>query len=226
MLTDPVATAGLVTRQVRTGSRDGRPSRIVVARRTYDTDQADLWDAVTDQERLPRWFAPVHGDLRLGGRFQVEGNAGGVVESCDEPTSFTVTWEMGDTVSWVAVTLVTEDRGATLEIAHEALADAPGALEFWAQFGPGAVGVGWDLALVGLGLHLETGQPLDMSEALAFTLTPAGVAFVGRAAEGWAGAAAADGDDPGAAREAAERTVAFYTTEPDDAPPADGGTGT
>jgi hypothetical protein len=34
----------------------------------------------------------------------------------------------------------------------------------------------------------------------------------------WADAAVADGEDPGAAREAGERTVAFYTTVPEDAP--------
>jgi hypothetical protein len=35
---DLVATAGLVTREVRGGSRDGEPTKIGVARRTYPTD--------------------------------------------------------------------------------------------------------------------------------------------------------------------------------------------
>jgi len=34
---DPVATAGLATREVRSGSRDGAPTRIAIARRTYPT---------------------------------------------------------------------------------------------------------------------------------------------------------------------------------------------
>src|SRR3546814_5783198 len=59
MIIDPVATAGLVAREVRTGSRDGVPTKIAVATRTYPTDQADLWDAVTNPDRIPRWFLPV-----------------------------------------------------------------------------------------------------------------------------------------------------------------------
>ena len=34
-------------------------------------ENRDLWEALTSAERIPRWFAPVSGDLRLGGRFQV-----------------------------------------------------------------------------------------------------------------------------------------------------------
>ncbi|WP_236835908.1 SRPBCC family protein [Blastococcus sp. KM273129] len=215
--TDPVATAGLVTREVRTGSRDGAPTRIAVARRTYRADRAQVWGALTDAERLPRWFLPVSGELRAGGRYQLEGNAGGVVERCDEPESFAVTWEFGGMLSWLQVTLSPSDGGTELELVHEAPVDP----EFWAQFGPGAVGVGWDLALMGLGLHLDSGAPVDPEVAATFTLTPEGVEFVRRAAAGWGEAAAADGDDPTAAREAADRTVAFYTTPPSgDAPGA------
>jgi uncharacterized protein YndB with AHSA1/START domain len=211
MISDPLATAGLVTREVRTGSRDGTPTKIAIARRTYGTDQADLWDALTDRERIPRWFLPVSGDLEVGGRYQLEGNAGGVVERCDAPESFAVTWEYGDMVSWLVVTLTSEAGGTTLELVHEAHVDPERA----GHFGPGAVGVGWDLALMALGLHLETGAPVDREAGMAFPLTPEGLEFVRSAATGWADAAVADGDEPGPAHEAAERTIAFYTTPPD-----------
>ncbi|MGY2001610.1 SRPBCC family protein [Blastococcus sp. SYSU DS1024] len=207
---DPVATAGLVTREVRTGSRNGAPTRIAVARRTYRADRAEVWGALTDTERLPRWFLPVSGDLRPGGRYQLEGNAGGVVERCAEPEFLAVTWEFGGNVSWLQVHLSPSDGGTALELVHEASVDP----EFWAQFGPGAAGVGWDLALMGLGLHLDSGAPVDPELAATFTLTPEGAEFVRRAAAGWGEAAAADGDDPTTAREAADRTVAFYTTPP------------
>jgi uncharacterized protein YndB with AHSA1/START domain len=207
---DPVATAGLVVREVRTGSHDGAPTKIAIARRTYRTDQADLWDVVTNAERIPRWFLPISGDLQVGGRYQLEGNAGGAIERCDEPESFAVTWEYGPMTSWLEVRLSPADDGTTLELLHEAHVDP----ELWGQFGPGAVGVGWDLALMGLGLDLETGEPNDAAEANAWVLSPPGVEFVKRAAAGWAEAAIADGDDPGAAREAADRTVGFYTTAP------------
>ena len=218
MLSDPVTTAGLVAREVRTGHRDGRPTRIAVARRTYGTSQADLWDALTNPDRIPRWFLPVSGDLREGGRYQLEGNAGGTVERCAEPDGFAVTWEFGGTVSWLQITLSRAAGGTTLELVHESPVDP----EMWQQFGPGALGVGWDLALVGLGLHVETdGAPtLDPDEMQAWTVSPDGVVFVEHAADAWAEAAIADGDDAAAAREAASRTVGFYTTVPGGEPEA------
>lgn len=211
---DPLAAAGLTTREVRTGTRDGESTRIAVARRTYATDRADLWDALTNPERLPRWFLPISGDLRVGGRYQLEGNAGGVVERCDEPESFGVTWEMRGAVSWLAVSLDPADRGTVLELTHE----APVEPEFWSQFGPGAVGLGWDLALVGLDRYVETGVGLDPEQVNPWSVSPDGVAFFERASTDWADAAIADGDDPEAARQASQRALAFYTTIPEGGP--------
>ncbi len=214
MITDPEGTADLASREVRSGSRNGSPTKIAVARRTYPTNQADLWDALTNAERIPRWFLPVSGDLQVGGRYQLEGNAGGVVESCEEPRSFAVTWEVGPMVSWLEVTLTPGDAGTILELVHEAHVDPA----LWGEFGPGAVGLGWDLALMGLGLHLESGAAVDPSEGAAFPTSPDGVAFVRRAAAEWADAAVADGDEPDAAKEAAGRAEAFYTIPPEDGP--------
>jgi len=208
---DPVVTAGLVMREVRTGERDGVPTRIVVARRTYETDQGDLWQAITDPGRIPRWFLPVTGELRLGGRYQLEGNAGGVIEACDEPDHLAVTWEFAEQVSWLRVTLSPAVGGTTLELAHEAPVDP----DFWAQYGPGAAGVGWDLGLLGLGLHLDTGEEVDPAQAEGWTVSPPGIEFVRHAARGWADAAVAHGDAPTAAGAAAERTVDFYTSLPE-----------
>jgi len=212
MTIDPVATAGLMTREVRTGLRDGAPTKIAIARRTYPASQADLWDCLTNPERIPRWFLPVSGELKAGGRYQLEGNAGGVVERCDEPESFAVTWEFGGMVTWLTVTLASDGQGTRLELAHEAHVDPA----MWGQFGPGAVGVGWDLGLMGLGLHLETGEPVDPATAVTFPASPEGAEFIRLAAAGWADAAVEDGDEPGPAREAAERTAAFYTPPPGD----------
>jgi uncharacterized protein YndB with AHSA1/START domain len=211
MITDPTAAAGLVTREVRTGSREGEPTKIAIARRTYPTGQADLWDTLTNAERIPRWFLPVSGDLEVGGRYQLEGNAGGVVERCDEPESFAVTWEMQGMVSWLEVTLTPAGDGTTLELVHEAHVDP----DLWGQFGPGAVGLGWDGALMGLGLHIDSGAAVDPAQAVAFATSPEGVAFFREAADGWLEAQVADGDERSAAEAAAERSVAFYTTPPE-----------
>ena len=208
---DAVALARLVVREVRTAMRGGTTTKVVVARRTYPTDQADLWDAVTNRERIPRWFLPVSGDLTVGGRYQLEGNAGGVVERCDAPSSFAVTWEMGDNVSWLTITLRPVDAGTELELAHEAEISP-----FWDEYGPGAVGVGWDLGLLGLGLHIDSdGDPVDPAEFATFTMSPEGVEFVRNTTTGWGDAAIADGQAESDARGAAERTFIFYTVPPE-----------
>jgi hypothetical protein len=211
---DPVVMAGLVTREIRSGSRAGAPTKIAIARRTYPTDQADLWDALTNEDRIPRWFLPISGDLRAGGRYQLAGNAGGVVERCTEPESFAVTWELGEMVSWLEVRLTQADAGTSLELVHEAHVDP----HLWGQFGPGVVGIGWDLGLMGLDLHLAGGASVDPAAAAAFPSSPAGAEFVRLAGAGWADAAMADGDEAGPAHEAAARTVAMYTTPPEVAP--------
>jgi uncharacterized protein YndB with AHSA1/START domain len=211
---NPATAAGLVTREVRTGSRDGAATRIVIARRSYPTSQADLWDAVTNPERIPRWFLPVSGDLRPGGRYQLDGNAGGVIERCHAPESFAVTWEFGGTVTWLTVTISGDGSRTTLQLAHE----EPAGSDKWRRFGPGAVGVGWDLALMGLELHLDSGARRDPNAAATFPVSPEGRAFISASASGWAEAATAAGEDPAGAQEAAARTLAFYTGAP-------GGTG-
>ncbi|MDR7380823.1 SRPBCC family protein [Promicromonospora iranensis] len=208
---DPAAIAGLVTREVRDSTRDGVPTKVAVARRTYAAERADLWDALTSADRLPRWFLPVTGDLTVGGRYQLEGNAGGVVERCAAPEEFAVTWEFGDTVSWLTVHLTPAGDGTTLELVHEAPVDP----DFWTQYGPGAAGVGWDLSLMGLGLHLANGASLDPAEVEAWSTSAEGVEFVRLASTSWADAAIAAGEDADQARAAGERTLAFYTTTPE-----------
>ena len=211
MTGDPLATVGLATREVRNGSRDGAPTKIAIARRAYRTDQADLWDAVTNGERIPRWFLPVSGELAVGGRYQLEGNAGGVVERCDQPDSFAVTWEYGAMMSWLEVKLTATGDGTVLELVHEAPVDP----DTWVKYGPGAVGVGWDLGLMGLAEHIRTGAPVDPELGLTFPTTPEGQEFIRQAADGWADAAIEGGDEPGVARAGATSTFAFYTGIPE-----------
>jgi len=207
MTFDPLSAAGAMTREVRSGSRDGAATKIVIARRRYGTDRADLWDAITNPERIPRWFLQVSGDLRVGGRYQLEGNAGGVVERCEQQERFAITWEQGAMVSWLQVTLTPAGEETALELRHEAHVPP----ERWDQFGPGAVGIGWDLGLMGLERHLDSAAALDRAAGMAFPTTPEGAAFVRHAGDGWSSAAAADGEDLGQAQQAAARAVAFYT---------------
>ncbi|GAA3615178.1 SRPBCC family protein [Microlunatus ginsengisoli] len=202
---------GAVQRRVETAQRDGREAKVALALRTYDAAIEDVWDALTNPERIPRWFLPVSGDLTVGGRYQLEGNAGGVVERCDRPHLAAVTWEFMGEVTWLELRLTEDGEDRTeLELRHTAFVDP----DRWAQFGPGAVGVGWDLALNGLDQHLRTGATLDPAEFEAWSLSPEGMQFIAGASKGWSQAAIADGDDPAAAHEAGARTTAFYTGQP------------
>ena len=171
---------------------------------------ADLWDAVTTAPRLERWFAPVHGDLSLGGSYQVEGNAGGVVQTCEPPSRFTATWVMGEPASLIDVRVepVDPDR-ARLRLIHTGEIEAG----FWQTYGPGALGVGWDLSLLGLALHVATGAGRP-PEVEAWGASEQARTFMTGSSERWVAAAVAGGLPAGAAREAGERTTAFYTGQP------------
>jgi len=141
-------------------------ARVMTISQAYQTGIDDLWDACTNPERIFRWFLPVSGELRLGGRFQIQGNASGTIERCDPPKSFGATWEFGGEVSWIEVRLNPEaDGSTTLELEHTAHVDD----ERWAEFGPGAVGIGWDMGFMGLANHLSSGNAVDPQEAAAAT---------------------------------------------------------
>jgi uncharacterized protein YndB with AHSA1/START domain len=215
---DVVRQIGAEDRVVRLGQeRDGVRVHAVQAGRTYRTGVEDLWDALTSAERLPRWFLPVSGDLREGGRYQLEGNAGGTILACERPHRLAVTWEFGGGMSWLEVRLKAEGEGsARLELEHLVPDD-----DHWRTYGPGATGVGWDMALLGLGQHLTTGEAVDAASAMAWMGSPEGNAFITRSSEAW-GEVAVSGGIPEAEAAAAEsRTTAFYTGAGDPAEPGD-----
>ncbi len=94
---------GTEFREVRDVEHEGKPARAVEGARVYSTETDDLWDALTNAERIPRWFLPIRGDLRLGGRYHLEGNAEGTITRCDPPEALDITWEFAGSVSWVNV---------------------------------------------------------------------------------------------------------------------------
>lgn len=206
---------GLVTRSVQDGEVEGKATRVVVAERDYDTDLDDLWDALTNPERIPRWCMPIEGDLRVGGKYQLIGNAHGTILECEPPRRLRVTWTMDEEPgSWVTVTLAPAGRGTRLLLEHAAPLDRPGADAFWDQYGPGATGVGWDLLMLGMALHLASRAQVDPKAFEDWTMSTEGKDFVTKASEDWGRAAADWGADPAWARAAAGRTTAFYTGAP------------
>jgi uncharacterized protein YndB with AHSA1/START domain len=99
--------------------------RAVRFERTYETDRQDLWSALTDPARLLRWFAPVRGDLREGGQYEVvfdaddpsQGTSGQILE-CRPPSHLLISWLFSDEgESFVQFDL--EDAGACTHLVFE-----------------------------------------------------------------------------------------------------------
>ena len=71
-----------VRRQVSGRVLEAGEARVITVSRGYPAELADVWDACTNPERIPRWFLPVSGELKEGGRYQLDGNAGGIITRC------------------------------------------------------------------------------------------------------------------------------------------------
>ena len=111
--------------------------------RVYDTDAGDLWESVTDQERLARWFARVDGDLREGGRFTIHFDDDDVpdcrVTSCDAPRGYTWEWSHATHASLLTVAVEPAADGARLRLTHTRLSASSAA----------GYAAGWDATFAG-----------------------------------------------------------------------------
>lgn len=199
---------GAVDRSVSHLVRDGQPANAVRLSRSFATTVDDLWDAITNGARIRRWFLPTTGELKSGGRYQLEGNASGVITACERPSHFALTWEFAEDVSWVDVRVSEDETGyaklALQHIQHES--------KFWEEYGPGAVGVGWELSFMSLAEHI-TQPSAPMLDGAAIVASPEGKTLISDSGEGWGKAAIAAGTAPDVAHAAAVRTIAFYTGE-------------
>jgi uncharacterized protein YndB with AHSA1/START domain len=205
---DVTGEISAVRREVSGRVLEAGQARVITISRSYPAELADVWDACTNPRRIRRWFLPVSGELAVGGRYQLEGNAGGTITHCDPPHGFDATWEMGSDISWIELRLAGEDNGRTrFRLSHISLADD----ERWVQFGLGAAGVGWDSSLIGLHLHLTSGPSADPAMRAGWPASPDGRRFLTASSDAWCAASVAAGTDPATARTAADRTTAFYT---------------
>lgn len=212
-MNDLIEAMNSIRRAVREGKLSAGDAHVVTASRTYAASIDDVWDALTNAERIPRWFLPVEGDLRLGGTYQFEGNAGGEIRECEPPRRLLVTWVMGEPgpEDSSIVEVVLEPSGnAETELTLEHTAVVPP--EMWDHYGPGAVGVGWDLGLLGLGAHLaglDVGDPEDLGK------DPTMHAAMAASSEAWGRALAATGLDAGGVAARVAATTAFYVPTDD-----------
>ena len=203
---DIVREIEAVQREVGSGRIAAGEGRVVRLRRTYDAPIDDVWDALTNPERIGRWFLPISGDYRLGGRYQFEGNAGGEILACDRPNRLRV--DLGVRARCTAtrrrpeVELRLTAAGgddATLELEHTAVVPD----EFWDRVRPGRRRrrLGW--RLLGLALHLRGGS---VGDPIAWQMSEEGREFTTRSSEAWGAANLAAGADPEAAAARRSRT--------------------
>jgi uncharacterized protein YndB with AHSA1/START domain len=147
MIIDIARQIGAVSREVSRQHTESGETVAVTLQRRYDADQADVWQAITDPDRVRRWFLPLTGDLREGGSFHLEGNASGDIMMCEPPRHLTVTF--GGESSILDVLLSDDGPQTLLKLTHSVPIELAGS-------GAGAlyVGPGWDGALLGLASHL------------------------------------------------------------------------
>ncbi len=196
---------------------NGAGSRVsVLLRRSYDAPISDVWDAVTQPDRIKRWFLPISGELRVGGSFQLEGNASGEILTCEPPRLLRVTF--GGPTSVVELRLTEEGESETvLELEHTVPIEM-------AQSGAGAlyVGPGWDGALMGLDRFLR-GEAVG--DPVAAANSPSAQEFSKQSVHAWAavvkGSGTATAEQLAAAIEVSLGQFAPDLASPPQKPPSD-----
>jgi len=195
-----------VDRDVKRRPFSGGEGHGVVLRRAYDPSVEDLWDACTTPARMEQWFLPVSGDLRPGGTYQFEGNAGGEILECEQPHLVRATWVYGEGPPNEVVLRLSQasDDRATLELEHVGPVEGAAVPEFVLGVGPG-----WDMALAALGMHLHDGKVTDKSW---WEESPEAHELIERSVRAWA--AVLDEREiasPSVIAKAAYASIAFYT---------------
>jgi len=155
----------------------------VTLQRRYPAAVEEVWDAITDPDRVRRWFLPLTGDLRPGGSFQLEGNAGGKIISCEPPGHLAVTF--GGETSLVDVRLSADGAQTLLILEHSVPLSLAGSAA-----GALYVGPGWDGALMGVALYLE-GQVAE--DPVAAANSPEAQQFCVESIDAWTAAVEATG---------------------------------
>jgi uncharacterized protein YndB with AHSA1/START domain len=139
-------------------------ARVAVFSRTYATTVEDLWDACTDPERLRRWYTPVTGDLRVGGRFEQVHMGSGTILVCDAPHLLKVSLGSGADEIELRLSPGAEAGTALLELQHATTLDSHeiGGETYDAIF---CMGGGYYPRLLALDLHLRGTLPDDYDSA-------------------------------------------------------------
>lgn len=183
-------------------------------RATLGISPTVLWSALRCPEELRAWYGPVSGEFEVGGRFATPGASGRIV-ACDAPHRLRLTWEYGDNVDDLRLRLDPEDDGTSeLRLRHTARVPH----EIFDRFGPGAMAVGWDIALLGLVAHTGAWEELGLdvpAPTPAWLASDEGAALVRAWSIRWAAASVAAGTDEESARRGEIETTRAYGGERD-----------
>ncbi len=190
---------GAIRREV---AEDGDLVRVQMDRR-YPSPTADVWEALTDPDRIRRWMMPISGDLRVGGSFQLEGNAGGEILHCERPRVLRVTF--GDPSSLVEVRLAEDGSDTVLTLEHTVPKAMAGGVA-----GALYVGPGWDGALLALGLYLDGRVSED---PVAAASSPEAQEFSAQSVAAWVGVLEAGGADAETVAGAQEAAMAQFAPD-------------
>ncbi|WP_114856428.1 SRPBCC domain-containing protein [Brachybacterium sp. YJGR34] len=210
----PVVDAVRRELEIEEQVREGRPLlRVSLTLATNLTlAPAQLWPLLTRAEQLGRWYGPVTGDLREGGRFRAPDGAEGEILEVEEPHRIALHWIRHDLVEPFQLRLDPEDDGTTrLRLVRTALVDRA---EF-DRAGPGALAMPWEIALLALAAHTGGWRAGCLLDAPAPTRdwlrSTEGAAVVRAWSVRWAAQSVAAGVDEAAARrgevEAARRQL-------------------
>jgi uncharacterized protein YndB with AHSA1/START domain len=98
----------------------------------FDADIDEVWSALTERERLARWYGEIEGELRAGGAYSAHLHASGWegtgrVKECERPRRFVVVSKQKDkaderstevslTGDRARTVLVVEQRGLPLDL--------------------------------------------------------------------------------------------------------------
>ena len=225
-----------VSRSVEVERGDGIVALTARLRTTLGGAPSELWPELTEADRLAQWYGPVEiGPAQsdptesdptgsdaaaadpardageAGARtFRTVGGAHGRVLAAVPPHQLDLTWEYADNVDRLEIRLDPEEDG-TSRLTLQQIARLPEAT--FDAYGPGAVGIGWDIAILGFVARTGAWRELRLDVPVAspaWLASSEGADMVRAWSIRWAAASVAAGTDVDAARRAENETTRAY----------------
>jgi uncharacterized protein YndB with AHSA1/START domain len=200
------AVIDATSRTVEVGTESDPHVRTLTVTRLFDISSDSLWNASTRANELTRWFLPISGTLYEGGRYEIQDTASGLIRECRPKTFVSATWEYGPDTSWLELRFVPRNSQTELTFKHIAHVT----VSQWTQFGPGALGIFWDLAFMRLADYLAGALQHDRSDMMSWAVSIEGYKFMLLSSQAWCAANISAGADPAWAQQAADRAMTAY----------------